>query len=218
MENRQAPEQGSTPAEGTEAGLIAYEPPAWGETELRMLDAASTLIASRGIDGLTVTALARAAGVSRPTVYRSWPGSDEIVRASLLRATMSLFERLGEIPGTRSGIVTAIAQFSALFRDDPLFGGLLERQPELFTRYSLERIGSSQRFMLRWISTAVRRGQHDGSVRQGQPDELAVMLLLIAQSTTLSHRAVAPVIGDQGLDRQLRLAIDGYLRPEEPER
>ena len=214
MQNRQVANRGSEPAESNGARLIDYEPPAWNGTELRMLDAAATLIATRGIDGLTVTALAKAAGVSRPTVYRSWPGVDEIVRATLLRATVSLFERLGEPPTARDGIADAIVRFSARFREDPLFRSLLERQPELFTRYSLERIGSSQRFMLRWIATAVVAGQSEGSVRQGSPDDLAVMLLLIAQSATLSHRAVSTVIGDLELDRQLRIAIDGYLHPE----
>lgn len=214
MQNRQVAQRTADAAEHAEAHLTDYEPPAWSGTELRMLDAAAGLIATRGIDGLTVTALAKAAGVSRPTVYRSWPGGDEIVRATLLRATISLFERLGELPTTRCGLADAVVRFSAQFREDPLFRGLLEHQPELFTRYSLERIGSSQRFMLRWIATAVRAAQHDGSVRQGPPDDLAVMLLLIAQSATLSHRAVSSIIGDDELDRQLRAAIDGYLRPE----
>jgi AcrR family transcriptional regulator len=194
--------------------VLAYEPPTWGDTELRMLDAAAELITTRGIDGLSVTVLAKAAGVSRPTVYRSWPGSDEIVRATLLRATISLFERLGNLPGTREQITDAIVRFSTLFREDPLFSSLLQRQPELFTRYSLERVGSSQRFMLRWIATAVEAGQAHGSVRKGVSGDLAVMLLLVAQSATLSHRAVSSLIGDNELDQQLRTAIDSYLRAE----
>ena len=100
MQNRQVAGWASGPIERQGAGPTAYELPAWSDTELRMLDAAAELIASLGIDGLGVTALAKAAGVSRPTVYRSWPGSDEIVRATLLRATVSLFERLGELPTT----------------------------------------------------------------------------------------------------------------------
>lgn len=214
MQNRQVANRSADTVERSEVDLAAYEPPAWSGTELRMLDAAAALIAAQGIEGLNVTALAKAAGVSRPTVYRSWPGGDEIVRATLLRATVSLFERLGDLPTTRAGIVDGIVRFSEQFRGDALFGGLLEHQPELFTRYSLERIGSSQRFMLRWIANAVRAAQRDGSVRQGLPDDLAVMLLLIAQSATLSHRAVASIIGDDELGRQLRAAIDGYLRPE----
>lgn len=190
-----------------------YEPPAWDETELRILDAAAHLIATRGSEGMTVTGLARAARVSRPTVYRRWSGVEEIERATLLRTTISLFERLGPLPKTRASIVDTIANFSQLFREDPLYRSLLERQPELFTRYSLERIGTSQRYMLRWIATAVEAGQRGGTVRNDAPRDLAIMLLLIAQSATLSHRSVAPLIGEAELELQLRTAVDGYLRP-----
>lgn len=215
MKNRQAVSSESIPSGSSLAGSnpFEYEPPTWDETELRILDAASHLLATRGIEGVTVTSLAKEARVSRPTVYRRWAGIEEIERATLLRTTISLFDRLGPLPNTREGIVDSIARFSTLFREDPLYSSLLERQPELFTRYSLERIGSSQRFMLRWIATAVEAGQRDGTVRGDAPADLAVMLLLIAQSATLSHRSVASLIGEAELDLQLRTAIDGYLLP-----
>ncbi len=209
MKNRQAPNSARSTDDGAP---FPYEPPAWDETELRILDAAAQLITARGIDGLTVTGLAKEARVSRPTIYRRWAGTDEIVRATLLRTTISIFDRLGPLPSSCAGIADAIVRFSAQFRRDPLFSGLLERQPDLFTRYSLERIGTSQRFMLRWISAAVAAGQRDGSVRNEDPADLAVMLLLIAQSATLSHRSVAALIGGSELDEQLRIAVERYLR------
>ena len=51
--------------------VLAYEPPTWGDTELRMLDAAAELITTRGIDGLSVTVLAKAAGVAVIATGRS---------------------------------------------------------------------------------------------------------------------------------------------------
>lgn len=215
MENRQANLRDSTSVgrNRADSNPFEYEPPVWDDTELRILDAAAHLLATRGIEGVTVTGLAKEARVSRPTVYRRWPGIEEIERATLLRTTISLFERLGPLPSSRAGIVDSIARFSALFREDPLYRSLLERQPELFTRYSLERIGTSQRFMLRWIATAVEAGQRDGTVRGDAPRDIAIMLLLIAQSATLSHRSVASLIGEAELDLQLRASVDGYLKP-----
>ncbi len=215
MENRQAVSSDSIPIDSNQASSnpFEYEPPKWDETELRILDAAAHLLATRGIEGVTVTGLAKEARVSRPTVYRRWAGIEEIERATLLRTTISLFNQIGPLPNTREGIVDSIARFSVLFREDPLYSSLLKRQPELFTRYSLERIGSSQRFMLRWIATAVEAGQRDGTVRSDAPADVAVMLLLIAQSATLSHRSVASLIGEAEFDLQLRTAINGYLRP-----
>ena len=67
--------------------------------------------------------------------------------------------------------------------------------------------------MLSWIATAVEAGQRDGTVRSDAPADVAVMLLLIAQSATLSHRSVASLIGEAEFDLQLRTAINGYLRP-----
>lgn len=184
----------------------------WDETEQRILDAAATMLLTHGIDGLTITGIATRSGVSRPTVYRRWQGTDDIVRATLLRTTISLFARLGDLPQTGPELAATVVQFSRLFREDPLFRHLLEHQPELFTQYSLERLGSSQRFMLHWIKAAVERGQHDGSIRRGEPAEIAIMLLLIAQSATLSHRSVEPFIDDTALDHQLLLAAEGFLR------
>lgn len=209
MENRQALVDADTPAIGLVNGV---EPPAWDDIELHILDTTATMIAHLGIDGVTLMALSREAGVSRPTIYRRWTGIDEVVRASLLRATIAIFEEIGEVPRSRSEISAAVVRYSMLFREDPLFSRLLEREPEVFTRYSLQRIGSSQRYMLRWIEAAVRAAQLEGSVRAGAPHEIAVMLLLIAQSATLSHHTVSPLIDSADLDRHLGAAVDGYLR------
>lgn len=213
MENRQA----AILVEPTETSPIelpaGFAPPAWDEIELHVLETTAAMIAARGIDGVTLTALSRESKVSRPTIYRRWSGIDEIVRAALLRTTITIFERLGKLPNNRQELSDAVVRYSMLFREDPLFSRLLEREPEVFTRYSLQRIGSSQRYMLRWIEAAVSAGQADGSVRSGSAADIAVMLLLIAQSATLSHRTVTPLIGEADLDRQLGAAVDGYLRP-----
>ncbi|MGV2900279.1 TetR/AcrR family transcriptional regulator, partial [Microbacterium sp. AGC62] len=72
---------------------------------------------------------------------------------------------------------------------------------------------SSQRLILGWLATAIDASQTDGSVRQGAPQEIAVMLLLIAQSAVLSHATVADLISEDAWERELRAALDGLLRP-----
>ena len=203
MEDRQA-----APTSPIDVGT-----PAWDEVDTRLLEHASALIAARGTDGLTIAELAREAGVSRPTIYRRWAGTDEVVRAALLRQTVSIITQLGWEVTTRQTLVSEVMRFADLFREDPVFKRLLDREPGAFTQYSLERIGSSQRAMLRWLETAVSRGQHDGSVREGAPGDMAVMLLLIVQSAVLSHHAVSSLIGASEWHGELTRAVDGYLRP-----
>ncbi len=102
-----------------------------------------------------------------------------------------------------------VLRFTTLFRSDPLYGRLLADEPEAFTRYTLQRVGSSQRMILRWLARAISSAQGDGSVRPGEPQEIAVMLLLIAQSAVLSHGTVADLISEAGWERELRAALDG---------
>lgn len=185
----------------------------WGEAEERLLEHASALIATRGIAGLTIAELAREARVSRPTIYRRWASADEVVRAALLRQTMVILQQLDADVAAREDLVAQALRFADLFQNDPVFRRLLATDPEAFTQYSLERIGSSQRVILSWLAEAIVRCQQGGTVREGNAGDISVMLLLIVQSAILSHQAVSSLIGAAEWRTELGRAIDGYLKP-----
>lgn len=187
-------------------------PPQWDATQLRILGAAEHLIAQRGVGGLTIAELAREAGVSRPTIYRSWAGADEVVRAALLHRVVTLLERV-PFTQTREGIVDDVLRFSEAFQTDPLYSALLAREPEVFTRYTLHRFGASQQAILQRMAASIGAAQAGGTVRDGDPQHIGVMLLLIAQSAILSHGTVSELIDDAAWERELRAALDGLLRP-----
>jgi AcrR family transcriptional regulator len=50
-----------------------------------ILDAAAALIAKGGIGAVTMEAVARVAGVGKPTVYRNWESREALAMAALLR-------------------------------------------------------------------------------------------------------------------------------------
>ena len=77
----------------------------------------------------------------------------------------------------------------------------------------MQRIGQSQRVILQWLATAIELAQQGGSVRAGAPSDLAVMLLLIAQSAILSHNTVSALIDEPHWSSELWHALDGHLRP-----
>lgn len=189
------------------------ELPAADGTRMRILDAADDLISRRGVHGLTIAELARRAAVSRPTIYRAWSDADDVVRAALLRRIVGILEEFPAPVGRREALVEDVLRFSVRFRTDAVFGRLLDEEPETFTRYTLQRVGSSQRMILQWLASAVRRGQQDGSVRDDDAEAMAVMLLLIAQSAILSHGTVSDLIDEAAWEHELRRAIDGHLRP-----
>src|ERR1700742_756538 len=51
-----------------------------------ILRAAITLVAEVGYDRMTVEALAARAGVSKPTIYRRWPGGKPEIVADAIRS------------------------------------------------------------------------------------------------------------------------------------
>ena len=192
---------------------LSPEAPRWDATQSRILDAADELIGRRGVHDVTIAELARRAGHSRPTIYRSWSDADDVVRAALLRRVAAVLAHFPVPPESRDVLVDDVLRFSALFRADDVYGRLLEDEPEVFTRYTLQRVGSSQRLILQWLATAIAAAQQGGTVRRGEPDEIAVMLLLIAQSAVLSHGTVSDLLSETAWERELRAALDGLLRP-----
>jgi AcrR family transcriptional regulator len=195
-----------------DAPTLAGAVPRGDATQARILDAADALIRRRGVHGVTVAELARRSTLSRPTIYRHWNDADDVVRAALLRRVVGLIEQFPAPARTRAELVDDVMRFTTLFRSDAVYGRLLADEPEAFTRYTLQRVGSSQRMILRWLAEAIRAAQADGSVRAGKPEEIAVMLLLIAQSAVLSHGTVADLIDEAAWERELRCALDGHLR------
>jgi hypothetical protein len=53
--------------------------------------------------------------------------------------------------------------------------------------------------------------QRAGSVRAGDPRQLAAMVLLITQSTIQSAQIVTPILGADALAAELAYSLNGYL-------
>ncbi|WP_341945352.1 helix-turn-helix domain-containing protein [Microbacterium sp. LWH11-1.2] len=194
------------------SSALLNDRPHWDATQARVLDAADALISRRGVHGVTIAELARKSSLSRPTIYRSWNDADDVVRSALLRRVIGLIDQFPAPARTRAALVDDVMRFTALFRTDAVYSRLLDDEPEAFTRYTLQRVGSSQRMILQWLAAAIAAAQDDGSVRAGEPQEIAVMLLLIAQSAVISHGTVADLIDEAAWERELRAALDGHLR------
>jgi AcrR family transcriptional regulator len=182
-------------------------------TEERLLHHAAEIVATRGTRGLSITELARAAGVSRPTVYRRWESSDDVLRSLIAHRMQLVLNAVGPQAADRAAIVDKVVRFGDLFHADALFGRLLSTEPEVFTRYAFQRIGRSQRVVLEWLAAGIAAGQRGGTVRPGSATDMAVMVLLVSQSAVLSHKTVTTVIDDDALRTELAHALDGYLRP-----
>jgi len=99
--------------------------PRSAECDRAILGAALVEYAERGLDGLSVDAVAARAGVSKATIYRRYPSKEELVIA----AAFVVCEEAGEVPDTGSlrGDLTGSLRNLRNMLDDPVTGAAKRR-------------------------------------------------------------------------------------------
>ncbi|MGY4100018.1 TetR/AcrR family transcriptional regulator [Nocardia sp. R16R-3T] len=188
-------------------------------TDLAILDAARACVEEFGVRRTTLTEVARRAGVSRPTVYRRWPDTGSLVAELLVRELRAIIADTMPAAGdARTRLVEGVAAGAAKIRSNPLFGKIFRTDTDLMLTYVFGRLGRNQRALIELFGAGIRDGHRDGTIRGGDPEQMATMLLLIAQSAVQSAGTVAPLLAGTALDTELARAIDGYLAPAEKAR
>lgn len=175
-----------------------------------ILAAARAALEEHGVRRTTVADIARRSGMSRQTIYRYWPD------VTALYAEVLTGEMRHAVTGEATGqsldeIVAALVATAAHVRDLPLLQRLRETDPELLARYILERLGTSQRDILARLELVIAAGQAAGSIRAGEPAQLAAMTLLIVQSAVQSAPLVSEALPPGEWERELSTALRGYL-------
>ena len=180
-----------------------------------ILDATRAAILDFGVRRTTLTDVVRRAGVSRMTVYRRYPSVDAVLRDLMTREFGSLITvfHADEPGGTvREHTVGRLVHVARGLREHPLLRKVLEAEPELLMPYVLGRMGGTQRVAVAVAEAEVRRGQEDGSVRDGDPRLLAQTLLLAVQGWILSAH-IAEDVPEEAVWTTLPDVLDAILRP-----
>ncbi|MEU1972443.1 TetR/AcrR family transcriptional regulator [Microbacterium sp. NPDC019599] len=181
------------------------------ETEALLLDAALAELLAHGIRRTTASDIARRAGVSRQTLYRYWPDAQSVFAALVTREVLSAMPASGAPADDLDAFAALLVATADVLRRMPLLDRLRTTDPELFGRYVLTRLGTSQRAMHADLAARIARGQDDGFIRAGDPGTLAAMVLLIVQSAVQSAPLVAEWLGGDEWAEELRAALTGYL-------
>jgi AcrR family transcriptional regulator len=179
------------------------------DTGERILQAAASCVIDFGVDRVTLAEIARRARVSRPTVYRRWPDTPSIMSALL---TSHISEVTREVPvdgSDREALVRQVVAVADRLRRDELVMSVLHSQ--LARVYITERLGTSQQLLIEALAARLAVAQRSGSVRAGDPQRMATMVLLIAQSTIQSADIVRPILDSEALATELTHALNGYL-------
>lgn len=182
------------------------------------LDAARACILDVGWRRTTLTEVARRAGVSRMTIYRTWADMPKLLGdlmtrewAGVVAATVA--DEDPDAP-TLDRLVADIVGTVRALRENELFVRIVELDPELLLPYLLSRRGRSQEAILVLTEGQVREGQAEGTIRAGNPVAIARGLLLAAHGFVLSaHTMVDDRVSEDELDDELTTLLTRTLAP-----
>jgi AcrR family transcriptional regulator len=162
------------------------------QADRAIIDAALSLFAEYGADGVCMEQVAARAGVGKATIYRRWPGKEDL----LVDALASLKTPLPE-PGGRSVREDLVAVLDALCRDaaDPrwarqfsLLQGEGAKYPRLMARF-IETVVEPRRDVIRSV---LRRGVAAGELREDADIEAALYMLRGAALSSTGHQQPVP--------------------------
>lgn len=180
------------------------------DTSRVILDAALAETLEHGIRRTSISDIARRSGVSRQTIYRYWPDAQALFATLVTREVVAQIPAQ-TIPADLDGLVAMLIDAADRVRALPIVDRLRDTDPELFARYILERLGTSQRLVHAALAAHVRSGQEAGFVRPGSVDARAAMLLLVLQASVQSAPLVEEWLDVDSWRTELAAAVRGLL-------
>jgi AcrR family transcriptional regulator len=201
-----APDDDATSPDGRDTAARRPGRPRSERAEQAILQATIDAMGERGIDGVHCEDVAARAGVGKATLYRRWPGKEDLLIAAFAAMRRPLPQPRGE--SAREDLI-ALLTVVAADADDPrhaqqyaLLHGAGERYPRLVARYK-ERVVEPRRDLVRAV---LRHGIETGELREDTDVEVAMLLLTGAVMARGKHDSspAAPGFVERAVDELLR--------------
>jgi AcrR family transcriptional regulator len=146
--------------------------------EQRILEVTRELLAEHGYQGLSIGAVARAAGTTRPTVYLRFADKQDLATRAI--AGMQVADELRTSPDIQADLVAELKHFrTAVTRSNGMsfVGTVLAEEhhtPELIERFR-DRLVHPRR---RRVAGVLERGMRTGALRQGLDTDVVTTMLI----------------------------------------
>jgi AcrR family transcriptional regulator len=147
------------------------------QADRAIIDAALSLFAESGPEGLCIEKVAAKAGVGKATIYRRWPGKEDLLLDALTALRTPLPTPKGK--SVRADLTALIDAMGADYGDPrrarqiALLQGEGAKYPRLMARY-LETVVEPRREVVRSV---LRRGVATGELREDTDIEAALFIL-----------------------------------------
>jgi len=176
------------------------------QAEAAILEAALALFAECGVDSLCIERVAARAGVGKATIYRRWPGKEELLLDALAALKAPLPEPRGQ--SVREDLIALLHAMSADIADPRYARGFAlllgegQKYPRLLARYE-QNVVEPRREVFRQV---LRRGVAIGELRAGIDVDAALFMLVgaIVVRGTYDPEAISPDYAERVVDELLR--------------
>ncbi|MGZ6709147.1 MAG: TetR/AcrR family transcriptional regulator [Solirubrobacteraceae bacterium] len=156
------------------------------QRRVQLLDTTRALVGEQGFHAVSIDAVARRAGITRPVVYDHFPTLGALLEATLERETERALAQLGAVlpspasPGDRRELLLAALEgYLEVVRADPLTWRLVLMPPEGAPELLRERIAAGRSAIVASLAEVVRPGLGSGSASP-DPELTARMLSTLA--------------------------------------
>lgn len=188
------------------------------EFSARILDAAHDLFCRMGIQKTTVDDVARAAGVSRITVYRRFATKDvlieHVVRRELQRYFAQFLEDIKAAETVADRVVTGFVSSLRAVRRNALIAGLLAAEPSARVPSLIASDGENLATVRGFVAGQLRREQAAGNVSDAlDVDLVAEMMVRLSTSFLVSPSRIVDVDDDEQLTAVARQFLVPMLQP-----
>jgi AcrR family transcriptional regulator len=147
------------------------------QADRAIIDAALCVFAEHGVEGLCIEKVAAKAGVGKATIYRRWPGKEDLLLDALAALKTPLPEPHGD--SVREDLITLMQTMASDYADPrrarefALLLGEGAKYPRLMAKYT-ETVIEPRREVIRSV---LRRGIGSGELRPGVDVDVALFML-----------------------------------------
>jgi AcrR family transcriptional regulator len=183
-----------------------------------ILDATRDAVLDLGVRRTTFAEVGRRAGMSRMTLYRSFPDIATCVAELMTREFGALITEAlaetAEAADCRTRLVDATGLIVDRLTRHPLWERVVDVDPELLLPYLTDRLGGTQRAGFALYIELIEAGQKEGSIRTGDPELLAFTVVNVVQPFVVSSRIIRREQDFGAVVDELRHMLAAYLEPE----
>lgn len=184
-----------------------------------MMDAAACLFFRHGLDGVTMEAVAREAGVSKVTVYGHFNTKEELFGSVIRRETEKMRQGLERLPDTTEGLRQSLVEIGMgitrflmqphVLAVERVIGVQGEQHPTLVQAF----FEAGPWATCQWLQEQLSAFEQAGLVRLPDAAQAANQLCSMWQGMLIKEvrMAVRPPPSDEELHRQVCAAVELFL-------